>query len=303
MSSTKRCSRLARSTSKPRTRTPASTRADTIASGATAAAPSRAATSASPAASAPPDREPGASSCEPEPREHRPRRPGIGRAHEHPGLARVAELVERALRHQATHAHDADVRAHLLDLGEQVARDEHGRAVVGERPDERAHLAGALRVEAVRGLVEHEQLAAHEQRVREPEPLLHAERVRVHLLAGGVRESDPVERLGDARGSGAARRVPVGGVEAAQVRLARQVGRERRPLHERADAGQHRVHVPRHVGAEHARVARARRDEAEQHPDRGGLARAVRPEEPEHGARAAPRGRGRRRPSGIGSAW
>ncbi len=81
-----------------------------------------------------------------------------------------------------------------------------------------------------------------------------------------------------------ARRVPVGGVEAAQVRLAREVGRERRPLDERADAGQHRVDVPRHVGAEHARVARARRDEAEQHPDRGGLARAVRPEEPEHGA-------------------
>ena len=100
-----------------------------------------------------------------------------------------------------------------------------------------------------------------------------------------------------------ARRVPVGGVEAAQVRLARQEGRERRPLHERADARQHRVHVPRHVGAEHARVARGRRDQAQQHPDRGGLARAVRPEEPEHGPARHREVEAVDGESGIRSAW
>ncbi len=221
---------------------------------------------------------------QPEPGEHLAGAARIGRAHEHPRLTVAAELLERALRDEATRAHHADVGTHLLDLGEQVARHEHRRAVVGERADERPHLARALRVEAVRRLVEHEELTSHEQRVREPEPLLHAERVGVHLLLRGVREADAIERVGDARRASAARGVPVCGVEPVQVRRTGEVRREGRPLDERADAGQHRVDVTGHVGAEHAGTARGRRDEAEEHPDRGRLARAVRPEESEHRA-------------------
>ena len=48
------------------------------------------------------------------------------------------------------------------------------------------------------------------------------------------------------------------------------------------------------VDAEHRGAAAGRAHEAEEHPDRRGLARAVRPEEPEHAALGHRRGRGRR---------
>ena len=77
----------------------------------------------------------------------------------------------------------------------------------------------------------------------------------MHLLARGVREPDPVERLGDARRSGGARRVPVGGVEAAQVRLAREE-RARTPGPRRA---RRRAAAPRRRAAACRRRARGRR--------------------------------------------
>ena len=56
---------------------------------------------------------------------------------------------------------DADARGHLVDLGEQVARDEHGDAVLARHAaDQVAYLVDAGRVEAVGGLVEHDELRA-----------------------------------------------------------------------------------------------------------------------------------------------
>src|SRR5690606_35296760 len=83
--------------------------------------------------------------------------------HPQPGAAEAAQLVEAALGDETALAHDGRVGAHLLDLGEEVAGDDDGRPVVGERPDEVAHLARALGVEAVGRLVEDEELAGHEQ--------------------------------------------------------------------------------------------------------------------------------------------
>ena len=105
-------------------------------------------------------------------------------------------------------------RAHLLHLGEQVAGDEHRRAVVGERPDEGAHLAGALRVEAVGGLVEHQQVPRREQGAGDGEPLAHAEGVGAVALAGGGQQARPGRAPRRSRRP-AVRRVgrAVGGVE------------------------------------------------------------------------------------------
>ena len=59
-----------------------------------------------------------------------------------------------------------------------------------------AHPAHALGVEPVGGLVEDQHLGVAEQRVREPEPLAHAERVLAHALARGrAVEADEPEQL------------------------------------------------------------------------------------------------------------
>ena len=131
-----------------------------------------------------------------------------------------------------------EVGADLLDLGEQVAGDEHRGAVGGQRPDQRAHLAGALRVEAVGRLVEDEQVAGCEQRRGDGEPLPHAERVGAVALPGRGQQAHPVERRVDAPARGARVGQQVGGVEPGQVGPAREVGVERRALDERADPGQ-----------------------------------------------------------------
>ncbi len=59
-------------------------------------------------------------------REHGPRGVDVGGAHAHARqCAGAAEVVQRALRDEPSAAHHTDVAAQLLDLGEQVARDEH----------------------------------------------------------------------------------------------------------------------------------------------------------------------------------
>ena len=87
----------------------------------------------------------------------------------------------------------------LGDLGEDVARDQHGAALGGERAQEVAQPAHPLRVEAVGGLVEDEQLGVAEQRRREPEPLAHPERVALDAAAGGAVELDQPQHLVDPR--------------------------------------------------------------------------------------------------------
>ena len=63
--------------------------------------------------------------------------------------------------------------------------------------DQAAHLAGALRVESVGGLVEDQQLPRGEHGRRQGEPLAHAQRVHPEPLAPGGEQPDPVERLPD----------------------------------------------------------------------------------------------------------
>ncbi len=54
---------------------------------------------------------------------------------------------------------------------------------------------------------------------------------------------------------------------------------ERRSLHQRADPPQHPAGTGRHRGAQQRDLARRRRDQAQEHADCGGLARAVRAQE------------------------
>ncbi len=120
-------------------------------------------------------------------------------------LGAAPDLVGGALAQQVPGVHHAEVGAHLLDLGQQVAGDEHRGALGGHRGHERADLAGALRVEAVGGLVEHEQVARAHQGAGDGEALAHAEGVRAVALARGREQPDPLEGRLDPGPGGAGR--------------------------------------------------------------------------------------------------
>ncbi len=61
-----------------------------------------------------------------------------------------------------------------------MAGDEHRLAFAGEAAHEVAQPAHALRIEAVGGFVENQELRVPEQRAGEREPLPHAERIAAH---------------------------------------------------------------------------------------------------------------------------
>ena len=148
-----------------------------------------------------------------------PRRPRAprGRARPAPGWSvstrasrrpRRRAARRRALRDQPAGAHDADVGAHLLDLGQQVGGDEHRGAVGGERlirdrtsrvPCGSSPLVGSSRTS---------RSAGAEQGGGDGQPLLHAQRVGAVPLAGGGRQADPVQRRVDAAPGGSARGGP-----------------------------------------------------------------------------------------------
>ena len=75
-------------------------------------------------------------------------------------------------------------------LAHQVAGDEHGPALGGERPQQAADPPDALRVEAVDRLVEQQHRRVAEQRAGDAEPLPHAEREAAGPPAGHGGEAD-----------------------------------------------------------------------------------------------------------------
>jgi hypothetical protein len=81
---------------------------------------------------------------------------------------------------------------------QQVRRQQHGAAVVGEVAKKSAHPADARRVEAVGRLVEDQHLGVAEQGVRDAQPLAHAQRVVADAPLGldGV-QAHQVEHLVD----------------------------------------------------------------------------------------------------------
>ena len=86
------------------------------------------------------------------------------------------------------------VRADLLHLTQQVARKKNGCTAVRDAVHEQPHLAHLLRVEAGRGLVEDQQVGLAEERLSDPEALLHPVRIRLHLPADRASEVGDFER-------------------------------------------------------------------------------------------------------------
>ena len=91
-------------------------------------------------------------------------------------------LPEASLGQEAPLADDGDPVAELLDLREEVAGEEDREPLAGELAHQRPDVAHAARVQAVRRLVQDEELRFPEERRRYRQPLLHPLRVRLYLI-------------------------------------------------------------------------------------------------------------------------
>ena len=184
----------------------------------------------------------------------------------------------RSLGDQPALVHHPDVAAHLVDLGEQVAGDQDRRP--RRRPGRRSGAAprgcpaGRGRWSARRAPAGR---AASAARWRWPAAAACRGSTR-----GSACRPRPAGRPGPApRRSGRRGRArvagPVGRVQPGQIGPAGEVGVEGRPLDQRADPAQHAADCRPASAAPSSSISPAvGRDQAEQHPDGGGLAGAVR---------------------------
>ena len=97
--------------------------------------------------------------------------------HDQLGSAGRQKLLDTSLEDQPTRFDDDEVLADLLDLREQVRGHEHRHAIVRERPQHGTDFGDPVGIEAIRGLVEHEQLRTGQQCSTDAQSLTHAERV------------------------------------------------------------------------------------------------------------------------------
>ena len=208
----------------------------------------------------------------------------LRRAHAHAGLRAPRQVGQRRLRDQAAAGDDHDVVDGLRDLGQQVARHEHGAAARRRRSAGSGAASGRPRGRGRWPARRGSAPRVAEQRAGQAEALAHPEREALHPPVAGVGEADLLEHLVDAR-----RREP------AAAASTRRWSRARRPGWKQVDSStaptwrngsaSSRVRAARRWW----RVPAGRRDEAEQHAQRGGLAGAVGAEEAGDGALRARR--------------
>src|SRR5699024_4189889 len=210
--------------------------------------------------------------CQPEPGERRRGQVPVRGAQPHTLLTGRAQFGHGALGPEQTEVHHRGVRAYLLNLRQEVGGDENCRSAVGQALDQGAHLPGALRIEAVGGLIEHQQIAGCQQRRRDPQTLLHAQGVCAHLFLRRTRQAYALERFGDATGAGPGGSVRIGRIQAPQIRHAGQERVERRALDQRPLPWQGLLEPGRRVASEYPGIPAGRGRQPEQHADRGRLA-------------------------------
>ena len=109
---------------------------------------------------------------------------------------RAGQLVGAARRHDLALREDDDAVADELDLAQEMRVQEHRDAAPAQLLEQPAHRAAAARVERARRLVEQQQPRAADQRLRDPEPLLHALRHPPRPARPRVGEADELEQLG-----------------------------------------------------------------------------------------------------------
>ncbi len=196
------------------------------------------------------------------------------------GCERPGDLLERPLRHKFSFCKQPDGPADLSDLGEDVGGDKNRLSFAGEGEDEFPVLPDALGVEVCRRFVEKEHLRIVDQRLGEPEPLLHAAGVLSGLLGDAV-EVDEFEQFGDPLFA-LPRVHPVEPGEVVQVLLAGHVPVEPDVFGEVADDLLHVQRVFGDLDPVDEAPAAGGLDHAGEHQDRRALPRSVWAEEAEY---------------------
>ena len=192
---------------------------------------------------------------------------------------RATHGVEGAVRGHHPLVHDDDVVAGELDVRQQVRRDDHVDAlVVGEVADEGEHLVSPLRVHAVGGLVEEQQVGIVHQCLGQLDALLHARGVGLEVAVARLTKAHVVEHLVRAlHGIGAGE---AGKLAAVRHKLhGRHAGDVRVALGHVAEAGPNFEGGGGDVEAQHPHAALRRHDEAEQRLEQRALPCAVGAEE------------------------
>ena len=100
---------------------------------------------------------------------------------DHPG--------DRVLPDEATAVDDRDLVAEVLDLGEVVARHDHGVAAM-DLAQQRSDLAGRVGIEAGRRLVEDDERRIADEGLRDADALVHAVRQRLGLAPVDLGQPD-----------------------------------------------------------------------------------------------------------------
>ena len=168
---------------------------------------------------------------------------------------------------------DDDVVDGLLHLREHVARDQDRLALAAQVAQEHPQPPDALGVEAVGRFVEQEHLGVAEQCGRQAEALAHAHGVAAGPLSGSSGDADHLEHLVDPLA------VDTGGVgHDPQVVAPGAARMEVGGLQRRPDDALRRPYLAVRLAADR-RAAAGRPDQAQQHPQRGGLAGSVGPQE------------------------
>ena len=109
----------------------------------------------------------------------------------------LREGLERRRLQQLPGIDRHEVRAHPLDLAEQVAReDDRDPELRAGSPDEVEHLVAAGRIEPVRRLVEEQQPRVVDERLGQLDPLLHAGRIAADRPVALLVQADVAQHLG-----------------------------------------------------------------------------------------------------------
>ena len=186
-------------------------------------------------------------------------------------------LGHRASGDGAAPRQDRHAVGRVLDLREDVAGEEHGSSLVAESANEVSYLLDASRIQAIRRLVEDEQLRILQERRSDPQPLLHPERVGPDEVVRSLGQIDPLQDF-----LNGFRPNPVETAEEFQVAPPRESRKECRGLHDRPDPPDHPREIAPGVHAQNAARSPGRADQSKQTADRRGLAGTIRTEEAEH---------------------
>ena len=160
-----------------------------------------------------------------------------------------------------------------------MAGDEDGEPLFfGQLADKLAQLANPRRIQAVGRLVEDQQLGPVQQRLRDPQPLPHAERVRFHLVVNRALKIDKPHNLLDALRTDAAAHPR----EMLQIFPSRHKLVHLRILHDAAHLGDcFRKLIAQRYAAD-PNISGIRGSQPHQHADGGCLSGTIGPEKTEY---------------------